>query len=489
MNPNFYRAFEDRHRGSRELILSRLQVYRPFIEPVKQLAEPPPRALDLGCGRGEWLELLGSLDLQAEGIDLDDGMLQACRALSLDARQGDAIDYLAKQPDESLGIVSAFHLVEHIAFEQLQMLVEHAFRTLVPGGLLIMETPNPENIQVGSHTFYLDPTHQRPLPPLLLTFLPEHTGFHRTKVLRLQEPAGMNANTSPSLWDVLAAASPDYAVVAQKAAVAHVLAPFDAAFAMEYGVAPSTLASRFEVERHRQSNELHTLVQQALSSSTETQALAQQALSNATQAQASAQQALSNATQAQVSAQHAADTAQHASSIAEQASASVRHMEAQFEQVWASLHEHQRIAQEARHRTNALLNSTSWRATAPLRWLSTALRALLSIPWRVVKAMFRRPVLAAMRYVLDRPMLRRRTSSWLKRVPGLAHHLHLLAIHRGLVPPAPEPPSTHAEPGSTEEPQPPSLPSESALSPHAQRIYAQLQRAATSQASKPTKNP
>lgn len=481
MNPNFYRAFEDKFRGSRDLIQSRLAVYLPFIHPIKEFVDQPT-GVDLGCGRGEWLELLDREGFDAIGVDLDEGMLKACEQLHLKAHKGDAISYLQRLPDASVGVVSAFHMVEHIPFDALQQLVQQALRVLVPGGLLIMETPNPENLQVGAHTFYYDPTHQRPLPPLLLTFLPEHTGFHRTKVLRLQEPVGMNANTSPSLWDVLAAASPDYAVVAQKAAVAHVLAPFDTAFAMEYGVAPSTLASRFEVERHRQSNELHTLVQQALSSSTETQALAQQALSNATQAQVSAQHAADTA-------QHASSIAEQASSIAEQASASVRHMEAQFEQVWASLHEHQRIAQEARHRTNALLNSTSWRATAPLRWLSTALRTLLSVPWRAVKAMLRLPVLAAMRYVLDRPMLRRRTSSWLKQVPGLAHHLHLLAIHRGLVPPTPEPPATRAEPGPTEELQPPSLPSEPPLSPHAQRIYAQLQRAVASQASKPTQNP
>lgn len=79
------------------------------------------------------------------------------------------------------------HIVEHIPFEDIQTLVQEAFRVLTPAGLLILETPNPENIQVATSGFYIDPTHTRPIPSQLLSFLPEYYGFKRTKILRLQE--------------------------------------------------------------------------------------------------------------------------------------------------------------------------------------------------------------------------------------------------------------------------------------------------------------
>ncbi|MGE9641913.1 class I SAM-dependent methyltransferase, partial [Escherichia coli] len=78
-------------------------------------------------------------------------------------------------------------MVEHIGFANVQLLIEESFRVLKPGGLLILETPNPENIVVASSSFYLDPTHTQPIPNQLLAFLTEYTGFNRTKILRLQE--------------------------------------------------------------------------------------------------------------------------------------------------------------------------------------------------------------------------------------------------------------------------------------------------------------
>ena len=178
MSDNFYRAFEERHRGPRELILSRLAVYRPFISPLKLINLAPP-AIDLGCGRGEWLELLLDEGFSPLGIDQDEEMLQGCREQNLPAQQGDAVAYLATLPNESQAVISAFHVVEHISFDQLRTVVSEAFRVLKPGGLLIMETPNPENIVVATRNFYLDPTHLRPIPPQLLSFLPEYYGFAR----------------------------------------------------------------------------------------------------------------------------------------------------------------------------------------------------------------------------------------------------------------------------------------------------------------------
>ena len=181
-NADFYRAFEDRHRGPRELILTRLKVYLDFVEPLKPLYAVP-ETLDLGCGRGEWLQLMQSNGFKAKGIDLDGGMLSACREFKLDVYQGDALHYLRGVAAESLTVVSAFHLVEHISFDTLRELVEQAHRALKPGGLLILGTPKSENLMVGTSSFYLDPTHQRPLPAQLLSFVVEYAGFGRVSTL------------------------------------------------------------------------------------------------------------------------------------------------------------------------------------------------------------------------------------------------------------------------------------------------------------------
>jgi SAM-dependent methyltransferase len=235
MSDGFYRAFEDQHRGSRELIKARQRVYLPFIDPLKILY-PDASALDLGCGRGEWLELLTESGFKASGVDLDDGMLAVCRERGMTVQTKDAVTGLQEQSDESLAVVSGFHLAEHIPFEALQSLVAESLRALKPAGLLILETPNPENIVVGTANFYLDPTHRQPIPPLLLSFLAEYCGFARVKVIRLQGPVDLNLGRRLNMHDVLGGVSPDYAIVAQKAAPEEVLRSVSLAFEQEYGV-------------------------------------------------------------------------------------------------------------------------------------------------------------------------------------------------------------------------------------------------------------
>ena len=246
MKLGFYRAFEDKYRGSRELIKSRLRAYLPFLTPLKE-AYGDCKALDVGCGRGEWLELLKELGIDAHGIDLDDDMLAACRALGLSVETGEAVSYIKSIPSESLAVVSGFHFAEHIPFTDLQIFVQEALRVLQPAGLLILETPNPENIVVGTSSFYLDPTHEHPIPPQLLSFLPEYYGFYRTKVLRLQEIWELRGDSDPSLFNVLSGVSPDYSVVAQKSGNEDVISTFQDAFEIEYGLTLDELAGRYDV--------------------------------------------------------------------------------------------------------------------------------------------------------------------------------------------------------------------------------------------------
>ena len=244
-NKDFYRAFEEKYRGSQEVIQKRLEVYVPFLLPLKE-AYQDVKALDIGCGRGEWIGLLAKHDIACKGIDLDKGMLKACEQQQFDVEYGEGITYLEALESKSLMVISAFHVVEHISFEQLQRLVEESLRVLRPGGLLIMETPNPENIKVATENFYLDPTHIKPIPAKLLAFVPEYYGYKRTKVLRLQETKALMNKTGVNLLDVFNGVSPDYAIVAQKNAHKNMLKILDNEFGRNVGLSLPELSSQFD---------------------------------------------------------------------------------------------------------------------------------------------------------------------------------------------------------------------------------------------------
>jgi O-antigen chain-terminating methyltransferase len=243
MSDQFYRAFEEKFRGPRGLIQQRLEVYLPFVQPVCA-AYPEALVFDLGCGRGEWLELLQKNSIAAMGVDLDTGMLAACQQINLKVQCQDALESLKQLQDGSASVVSAFHLVEHLPFDRVKDLVAECHRVLKPGGLLIMETPNPENFMVATHNFYLDPTHLRPIPPDLLAFVPEYLGYESVKILRLQETDCVKTHPNLSMLDVLTGASPDYAVVAQKAGHTALKQSLQALFDQAFGISGYALLER-----------------------------------------------------------------------------------------------------------------------------------------------------------------------------------------------------------------------------------------------------
>ena len=265
MSDQFYRAFEEKFRGPRGLIQQRLEVYLPFVQPVCA-AYPEALVLDLGCGRGEWLELLQKNSIAAMGVDLDTGMLEACQQINLKVQCQDALESLKQLQDGSASVVSAFHLVEHLPFDRVKDLVAECHRVLKPGGLLIMETPNPENFMVATHNFYLDPTHLRPIPPDLLAFVPEYLGYESVKILRLQETDGVKTHPNLSMLDVLTGASPDYAVVAQKAGHTALKQSLQALFDQAFGISGYALLERqrlqandfgFKLEKSISKTEIH----------------------------------------------------------------------------------------------------------------------------------------------------------------------------------------------------------------------------------------
>jgi SAM-dependent methyltransferase len=216
VDDDFYMRFEGEFRGSRSEIKRRVSAYLPLIAPLKKYY-PKSVAVDLGCGRGEWIELLVENDWRVLGVDSNKKMIEQCQSLGLPVLQADANKYLRTLKKNSVSVVSGFHIAEHIPFESLLELVKEAYRTLLPGGILILETPNPENNIVRASSFYLDPTHRNPLPPSLMQFVAKDCGFYRSVILRLNGPK-MPKRTEPVSRFVMWAltANPDYGLVAQK---------------------------------------------------------------------------------------------------------------------------------------------------------------------------------------------------------------------------------------------------------------------------------
>ncbi|MEA5097700.1 MAG: class I SAM-dependent methyltransferase [Burkholderiaceae bacterium] len=179
----FYVEFEEKFRGTRDDIRERLKVYLPYLAHLRQNNEAT--AIDIGCGRGEWLELLRDNGIRARGIDLNSAMVDACRDRGLEAECADAIAWLQKQPEGSLAVITGFQIIEHLPFTTLIALFDAALYALRDDGLIIFETPNPENLMVGACNFYYDPTHQHPIVPTVAEFIARQRGFARAEILRL----------------------------------------------------------------------------------------------------------------------------------------------------------------------------------------------------------------------------------------------------------------------------------------------------------------
>jgi len=216
---HLYNAFEDLQRGSYAEIQSRLGVY---LDDMPTSDDP---VIDIGCGRGEWLDLLKQKGIAAYGVDNNPDVAERAAARELDVRTADALDHLASVPDRSVAAVTAFHVAEHLPLEALIGLIDGALRVLRPGGKLILETPNPANLTVGATTFWLDPTHIRPLPSDLLAFLVSSRGFGDVEVRplpRSEQPiatTNLGENHDPTLARVVElvnvhlGAAADYAVL------------------------------------------------------------------------------------------------------------------------------------------------------------------------------------------------------------------------------------------------------------------------------------
>lgn len=233
MNDDFYVAFEEKFRGSEELIKERQKKYLKFINPLKILKDEV-KALDIGCGRGEWISLLNENGFNARGIDVNESMVKVASQKGLNAVANDALGELKSLEENSLDIITAFQVVEHIKFDDVLELIKEAKRVLAPCGILILETPNPENIMVGTQWFYLDATHKNPIPCELLSFATHYYGLERNFIFKTNEKSPSEYERDMGLFDVFEGVSPDYSVIAQKNGDQSEL--FDEAFAVTPGV-------------------------------------------------------------------------------------------------------------------------------------------------------------------------------------------------------------------------------------------------------------
>ena len=178
---SFYLSFENRFRGSRAEIKKRVQFYLPFLASARAGEKGRP-ILDLGCGRGEWLELLRENKLDARGVDLNSAMIAQCKERDLEVIHRDAIDYMRSLRANSQGGVTGFHIIEHLPFETLMDFFREARRILKPGGVAIFESPNCKNLVVGAANFNIDPTHRNPVFPETAEFMLQSHGFERVRI-------------------------------------------------------------------------------------------------------------------------------------------------------------------------------------------------------------------------------------------------------------------------------------------------------------------
>jgi O-antigen chain-terminating methyltransferase len=206
-----YGKFAEKFRGPEEYVKSGQRIYLPDFSGRQSV-------LDIGCGRGEFLETLRDAGVPARGIDLSEESVAMCRAKGLNAEVADLFVYLNDLPEASLDGIFCSQVVEHLAPERLPEMVKLCAARLSRGGVIAIETPNPECLAIFATHFYLDPTHTRPVPAALLAFYMEEFGLGRIETRKLA-PA---VESMPSLAELPAAfresffGALDYAILGKK---------------------------------------------------------------------------------------------------------------------------------------------------------------------------------------------------------------------------------------------------------------------------------
>jgi O-antigen chain-terminating methyltransferase len=170
-----YTGFENRFRGSEDAVKMQLEDYLPFFKKGQKV-------VDLGCGRGEFLDLLKSKWIDAEGIDSNEQMVSICKDKGLACRKGDILEKLAEYESGSLGGVFSSQVIEHLSPPYLKRLLEIAYVKLEPYAPIVLETINPTSVFALVEIYHLDTSHQQPIHPQALKYLLESSGFEDVEI-------------------------------------------------------------------------------------------------------------------------------------------------------------------------------------------------------------------------------------------------------------------------------------------------------------------
>jgi SAM-dependent methyltransferase len=195
IDPTFYGALEDAFRGSETTIYERFKEYEDWISELQTHDSRLP-FVDLGCGRGEFLSFLKSVGINTHGVDSDPVALSRCRENGFDVTQCDLQQFLTDADDNSFSGLSLIHVLEHFDVSQILDILREARRVVADGGVILVETPNPKNLRVGTSNFWLDPTHVRPIPPELLGFIFEFIGLAKINIKMLRSNEGLYDSAS-----------------------------------------------------------------------------------------------------------------------------------------------------------------------------------------------------------------------------------------------------------------------------------------------------
>ena len=206
-----YGRFAERFRGTEEYVKAGQQFYLPYFRACRNV-------LDIGCGRGEFLEMMQAAGIPAKGIDLSQESVATCRHKTLNAEVADLFVYLENLPEASLDGIFCSQVVEHLPPERLPEMIRLCASRLQRHGVVAIETPNPECLAIFATHFYLDPTHRRPVPHPLLAFYLDEFGVGRLEVRKLS-PAVESMPSVKSLPEEFREAffgGLDYAILGKK---------------------------------------------------------------------------------------------------------------------------------------------------------------------------------------------------------------------------------------------------------------------------------
>ncbi len=216
---SFYRRLESKVGRTREEVKSQQRFFLPEVESAYLRCAKKP-LLDLGCGRGEWLDLMYEDQMHAIGVDIDSLQVSDLEARGRNIRHQEALSFLRAQSDSSFSCITSFHLIEYLAFEDVFEIVGEAMRTLAPGGLLVFETPNVANFAEVGPSLFSNLTNNQPLSELALTALFETYGFdpietHHLHPSKLLEEFLRRPDFDPDLAMILFAPR-DFAIIGTK---------------------------------------------------------------------------------------------------------------------------------------------------------------------------------------------------------------------------------------------------------------------------------